>query len=483
MINPLNSLPAEIVLRIIDFASPTDVAHLLCLNKSWNEFIDQTHQDHIYSSLSKTDHPSNCRDFSFLNDTQSFARCFEGVAGWKDLCKRQTLLKHSWLSEKPTTTESIMQIGNSPVWRFRPDFKRRFIVSTSQSGGVNVTDMDDGSLLWSLGREDVRPYAHLEYQDGTAVWDRMGNAIEVWKVDDDNRGTFRRETIFQHECETRGFQLSFDTLCVVSSEGEAFVYDMSSNPPSLKTHMDIERDAVGHLYQNQDVIVCSIGQKGYHVHSKESGAFIGVLQPNTCTNTYHINHPNPPPERDFTMAMQGPTTSPIFPPTSPRTDRLIPLHLKPGPHPERMNPLSREDDEWGAGMIDDNFMVGVSRGGRLYICSDWQGALASPARAAACSAIIECESDGSTFDLGGWLSIKNNRVLFEVNDRIYIFTLNKDGLLPETGDKRLPAWAMSSSSAPQLTVPVSFMAVYDDCLMTTYTVSDSTSFLPILNVY
>lgn len=470
MSDPLVALPAEIVLRIIDFTTATDAAHLTQLNKTWCEFVDVTHREHIYSAASKTERPSTSRNFSFLKDAHSFARYYDGVAGWKDLCKRQALLKRNWLSERPTTTESVLQVGNTPVWRFRPDFKRRFIISTSQSGGVSVTDMDDGRLLWHLPEDDVRPYAHLEYQDGTAVWDRWGNAVEVWKVDDNQRGTFNRTAILQHECETRGFQLSFDTLCVVSSEAEGFVYDMTQDPPLLKTHMDIETEAVGHLYQNQSVVVYSMGKKGFHFHDKNTGELMGVLQPNTCSNTYHIRHPTSPPNSTIATARHGPTRT-LFPPQHPRKDRLVPLHLENGPHPARANPLNLEDDEWGSGMISENFMVGVSRGGRAFICSDWQAALSNPERAAASSAIIECESDGSTFDLGGWLAISNARMLFEISDRVYIFTLNQHGPLPETGSKRLPAWATSTSSAPQLTVPVSFMAIYDDCLMATFTVS------------
>lgn len=479
MNDPLVCLPAEIVLRIIDYTRPREVASLTRLNKSWNGFIEKTHQEHIYSSDSKVDRPSNCRDFSFLDKDQSFAKYFDGVTSWKDVCKKQMLLAHNWTSRKPTTTESVMQIGTSPVWRFRPDFKRRFIVSTSQTGGVRVTDMDNGDLLWSLGDDDVRPYAHLEYQDGMAVWDRWGNAIEIWEADDTNRGTFQRTAILSHECETRGFQLSFDTLCVVSSDGEAFVYDMKTSPPTLRTHLDIEQEAVGHLYQSLDAIVCSIGSKGYHVHSKDSGALLGILQPNTCSNVYHIKHPRSPPEHNLHTMRQGPTQN-VFPPQKPRKDRLLPLRLRSGKHPDRSNPLTLDQDEWGAGMIENNFIVGISRGGRLYICSDWQGALTSPEQAAASSAIIECESDGSTFDLGGWLSIKNHRVLLEVGDRIYIFTLNQEGPLPGTGEHAQPIWATSTSSAPQLKVPVSFMAIYDDCLMSTYTVSSPHPFAFVL---
>ncbi|KAL1297527.1 hypothetical protein AAFC00_006099 [Neodothiora populina] len=328
--------------------------------------------------------------------------------------------------------------------------------------------MDDGRLLWSLDVDDVRPYAHLEYQDGIATWDRFGNAIEVWKADDEQRGVFRQTAVLQHDCETRGFQHSFDNLCVVSSEGHGFIYDMTQTPPTLLKRPTIESDAVGHLYQNQDVVVYSMGAKGYHAHSKETGELLGVLQPNTGTHIYHIRHPAPAPPASITTARHG-ATDKVCPPEHPSRGRLLPLRVDHGSHPDIPSPYSLDNDEWGAGMINDNFMVGVSRGGRVYMCSDWRAALSSPEQAAATSAIIECESDGSTFDLGGWLSIRNDRIMFEINDRIYILMLNLDGPLPRAGRESLPVWATSSSSAPQLTVPVSFMAIYDDCIMTTYT--------------
>ena len=223
----------------------------------------------------------------------------------------------------------------------------------------------------------------------------------------------------------------------------------------------------------------SIGKKGYHIYSKQSGHRMGVLLPNNCANIYYIQHPNSEPASQIAQpTAHGPSPS-VFPPLRASAERLKPLTLQRGAHPNRPNDIDLADDEWGAGMMQGNFAVGVSRGGRTFICSDWRGALSSPERAAATSAVIECEADGGPgFDLGGWLSVKNNHVLFEVNDRIYILTLNMDGLLPRPGHKNTPLWATTTSSAPQLDVPVSFMAVYDDCLMSTYTVSSLTNTLP-----
>lgn len=83
--------------------------------------------------------------------------------------------------------------------------------------------------------------------------------------------------------------------------------------------------------------------------------------------------------------------------------------------------------------------------------------------------IIECEDDGAGFDLGGWLAIKDNRFLCEMGGRIYIISLTNDRDIYLTK----PSWSLSTASSSELKVPVSFMSLYDDCIMSTYSVSTS----------
>jgi hypothetical protein len=310
------------------------------------------------------------------------------------------------------------------------------------------------------------------------VFDREGDAVEVWKhADEGTRGEFQRVAILDHDCQTRGFQLSYWTLVVVSTEGQGFVYDMKQTPPKLTTHLEIEQDAVGHLDQGEDVVVYSMGARGYHVYDKNSGESLGVLQPSHCTEKYHIK---PLPSVDSrhsplgavaglaNASRHGPTSD-IFPPRNPRNDRLVPIEVAKGPLPSE-NPDNHTDseDEWGAGMLDrdSDLFVGFSRSGRVFVCSDFRKALNSPASLASHSALLECESDGSSFDLGGWLSVRNHRVMFEVQDRVYIVALDDDNRI----DPARASYSMLNSCAPQLTVPVSFMALYDDAIMSTYTV-------------
>lgn len=316
--------------------------------------------------------------------------------------------------------------------------------------------------------------AHLEYdqESGTACWDRFGNAIEVWKADEVERGTFHRTGLLEHDCETRGFQLSRfndkETLCVVSSEGKGFVWDLSVHPPQRQKVLEIENEAVGHLDQGEDTVCYSMGTRGYHVCSKTTGEMLGKLDPKDCQNIYHIAHPPPQPTLSMGAPNHGPTAQ-VCPPQGPRKDRLTPLKLYSGPHPVPRSPLAIENDEWGSGIISGNYMCGVSRGGRVFICTDFLGALADPARFASTTAILHTEGDGSTFELGGWLTLKNGRAAFEIIDNVYIITLPEFGRLPEVGEAQRPIWATPISSAQQLAVPVSFMGIYDDCIMHTYT--------------
>ncbi|KAK2762710.1 hypothetical protein FQN54_000884 [Arachnomyces sp. PD_36] len=470
----LNTLPPEIVLQIIDYLPPSTTAHLTRLSKTWHSFIDSAHQDRIYSHPSKVDRPlttttSKSHTFSSLTHPQScFTTYYHSTTSWKDLCRRQTLLHKNYnnTTQPPTTRESIYQIDISQVWRFRPDFKRRFIISTSELGGVHVTDMDSGEELW--GDEMVREFAHLEYdmETGTAVWDAFGDILEVWRVDeneeDGQRGKFKRVKVLKHDCQTRGFQIGHGHLSVVSSQGKAFVYDIH---PAVKKKLDLEiaPRAIGHLCQNEEVVMFSMGERGYHIHSKETGKLLGVLNPARCPNSGHVQHLE---LSDFCLrdpSMIMCPTVPPFPPQDPRTDRVALNHIESGSHPEQPN-CRLDRDEWGAGLLDGDVMAGVSRAGRVFICSNWRETISSEDAYETTTSIVECETSSRSFDLGGWLTLRNGKVAIEVDDCVYLMNVDVD----VSGEKRSPVWAVRTGSSRQSRAPVSFMAIWDDCFMYTY---------------
>lgn len=485
--DPLEALPAEIVLRILEFTPTSSVASLTTLNRTWHDFIDHLHQDAIYGSHSKTEHPPGAKDFSFIRKIESFDQFFQGVSTWKDLCKRRTLLARNYSRARPHVTDNFMVplLDANRVWRFRTDLKRRIFICTSQDGGLTVTDMDGKGRLWHLDHDDVPPFAHLEYDDGLAIWSTLGDGLEVWKTDETElgRGGFRRVAVLDCPLHNlRGFHLAFNTLCVVGNDGQGLVYDMRSEPPRLRLTLDIKEGAVGHLCQAEEVVMYSMGTT-FHVHDKVDGALLGALEPEKVERIYHIIHPTRPALGESgSHQISVPPLSSYIIHSEEADDVLDPIEVQEGPYPfaatdqELRMPVER--DEWGAGLISGDLMVGISKAGRVLVCSNWRAAIKSDEKLRTYTSIIECENNDENFTLGGWLSIRDNRVLFEILDKVYVVSLNEEGAVPTASQKKKqrPSWCFFSALNPmlhrRLQSGISMMQLWDDCIMTTCWVGD-----------
>lgn len=372
-------------------------------------------------------------------------------------------------------------VENRLVWRFRPDFEDRFIITTAQHGGVQVIDMDDSRELWK--NNSVQPFAHLEYDKGYAVWNDDAEGLEIWKKTHE-RGHLEQVTVLRHTHQIRGFHLTYPTLCVVATDGWAFVYDISTPPGDmLQQEFPIEDDARGHLYQYEDVVAYCFETKGYHFHEKATGARLGVLDPSIMaadlspSQTYHIQHDFPPvngtpryfvrdgPHETYAQRIESAVTkkltTSVWPESTP---------LRYGSLPDSSSLRELDVDEWGAAVLWYNWMVCISRGGRLLLCSDWRGALQSAERAKATTIMIECHKSGLQedfrFDFGGWLSVNHGRLMWEIGDWVYILHLP---LQPGEEIGEIPIWCIAAVADAQFSNPISFMGMYEDCLMTTYT--------------
>jgi hypothetical protein len=288
-------------------------------------------------------------------------------------------------------------------------------------------------------------------------------------------------SVLNHDRQTRGFQLRDNTLCVVSSEGKGYVYDLSREQPTLLNEIDIEDGAVGHLDQGQLVVAYSLGGQGYHFYDKQSGAALGVLDPTKVTKTYFIRHPSNQLDCRLGVGSIG-RASDAYPPQFPGKHRTMGLAVQESKRraPTEIFSVPLHEDEWGAGMMDGDLFAGVSRAGRLFICSNWRKAVTKASNHEQVTLNLECDGDASTFDLGGWLAIRDHKIMFEVQDRAYIIGLEDDNTLKTYNEyPQRPSFEYATSSAAQLAVPVSFMGIYDDCVMSTYTVS---SLSPIPNL-
>ena len=52
---------------------------------------------------------------------------------------------------------------------------------------------------------------------------------------------------------------------------------MTPDLRGLRTCLDIKEGATGHVYQDTEVVMYCMGEKGYHLHDKQSGARLGVM--------------------------------------------------------------------------------------------------------------------------------------------------------------------------------------------------------------
>ncbi|CCM03953.1 uncharacterized protein FIBRA_06106 [Fibroporia radiculosa] len=73
-------------------------------------------------------------------------------------------------------------LAHRDVHRIKVDEILGLLITTHTKGGIRVTDVKTGKLLWRLSLNYVRPYAHLEYERGFMIFDRMTNEKEVWRL-------------------------------------------------------------------------------------------------------------------------------------------------------------------------------------------------------------------------------------------------------------------------------------------------------------
>ena len=458
-----DSLPAELILRVIDWLPSAALSVLYRTSSGWNSFIC-THEQVIFAS--KVDHaiamPQRLRSPYVPPDARYLTKSFHSITSWKNLCMKQVLLRRRWMSMETQWRTSVIKMGRRSVWRFRADFGRRLILSTHKLRGLVVNDMDDGRQLWQHGvslldLDVVGSFSHLEYSDGNACWSNWGRPIEIWKHDDSldsKRGHFFRVALIPEDPFTRGFMLRYPTFCVVSTAGIGIVWDVSHSPPRQLTKCTIKEGAVGHLTQDSEVVMFSMGQGGFDLHSKTTGQKLGNLNPgNDHVGVFQVVHPS-----------KGRTSS------GDHKSSFLPLRVEPA------DPLSRasrplREDEWGAASLEGSIMAGISRGGRLCICRDWKRAIKSADAAKASIIVYQFDYRVEDFDLGGWLSIRNGRVAFQVQNYIYLYQLPANGSNTPIENHDHGTFSAILDVEDHIRNPISCLEVTDDGILSTHLIA------------
>ncbi|KAH9991527.1 hypothetical protein BJV77DRAFT_521206 [Russula vinacea] len=109
---------------------------------------------------------------------------WEGATDWKDFCRRSVQFHRNWEGNGRVVARLLKPPG-CDVHRLKVDEKAEILIATHMIGGLSVTHLFSGVLLWSLPRFYVRSYAHCEYENGYLVFDRFEGEKEVWRLASD----------------------------------------------------------------------------------------------------------------------------------------------------------------------------------------------------------------------------------------------------------------------------------------------------------
>ncbi|KAJ8494397.1 hypothetical protein ONZ45_g13249 [Pleurotus djamor] len=265
------SLPPEIILHILSFVTLKDLLplHLVC--KELTGLI-RLRAETVYRDVAFTSDFVSSREMEFEDLMSVYSeRALYRVESWKDLCIRRKLLGPSWLGYGPSTLKKHGNNVNSRmIHRFKVDELAGYVISTSMTGSLIVSDISSGEILWLISENQgyVRPYAHCEYGQGYIVFDRFDGHKEVWRraCDFDSsplpeeslpapfqleayrktledhpniRGHFRPWLLLTPPAPTLAYRFIYPTLLVCGHD-QAFLYDIPSGQ-LIQTIKDIQQ--------------------------------------------------------------------------------------------------------------------------------------------------------------------------------------------------------------------------------------------------
>ncbi|TFK72802.1 hypothetical protein BDN72DRAFT_791910 [Pluteus cervinus] len=313
-------LPAELVLKVLSYLSLSDLAKFLLISKEWKEFVDLNEVAIFHCAAFLHDFiPSRTTPYSEVERMYT-ERSLKNVpkGDWKAFGRRRLWIKQAWMGRRPNYNLEHIATGLE-VHRIKVDEDEGIVIVTTQDGNLIVSGFEatDGDPLWALPEDQIREFAHCEYEKGYLIFDRYTGEREVWRlsshcardtsetevVDDSKpddrqlrchesslrqfptttRGHFTPWAILRTDHHAHASRFVYPTLLVTSWD-QAFLYNVPtgelvqvidtlqaapgaspSGDPSLGTIFYVEQSA-------RHVFAC--GMLGIRIWSKETGRAI-----------------------------------------------------------------------------------------------------------------------------------------------------------------------------------------------------------------
>ncbi|TFK85124.1 hypothetical protein K466DRAFT_601435 [Polyporus arcularius HHB13444] len=178
----LETLPAELVLRILAFLPVQSLRALRLTSRSWNTFFVE-HQSTIYHYASLLH-----RFIDSVNQLLPEAKAahplpfLQDVPDWYQYCRQYFQLQRNWAGKGSATVRYYDGHPND-VHRLKVDEEYGLLIVTHEFGGLTVFDLETAGILWHLDSTYVRRYAHCEYEKGYLIFDRNHTATEAWRLE------------------------------------------------------------------------------------------------------------------------------------------------------------------------------------------------------------------------------------------------------------------------------------------------------------
>ncbi|KAI6102623.1 hypothetical protein EDD17DRAFT_695695 [Pisolithus thermaeus] len=303
----LHLLPVEVALQVVSYLPIQTLHRIVQVSRAWFDLID-ANESTVYRNAAVL----HClvRDENCDNLVSKASR---PETNWKSFCRREFQIEWGWRGKAPSYVEELSASGTS-VHRIQVDEDSGLVITTSKRGGLLVTNLKGNAPLWDLPPSHVAMYAHLEYDHGYIVFNRLDNCKEVWRrvVDADNedhstesppdedmmsawaKGTSRWDASTRHghfkpwallrmpdiAC---FFRLSHQTLLASAAEN-AYVWDVSQGR-LIETICDIQRrhrgQTLGHIryVEVNDKYAFICGSNQLRIFERGSGALVYGLSP------------------------------------------------------------------------------------------------------------------------------------------------------------------------------------------------------------
>ncbi|KAF8271013.1 hypothetical protein EI94DRAFT_1569560 [Lactarius quietus] len=297
----LHALPVEVTLKVLSHLPILSLVSLRLLSHQWSDFFT-THKSVIFHGAAL--YHGYIPPGTGLEDALSMnmGRPLAGSTSWTGLFRRLFQVGRNWSGKGRAVARELLPPAFN-VHRIKVDKKAGICITTCLQGGLTVTHLFSGTVLWHLPMRYVSNNSDCEYDNGYLVFDRKNESsrIEVWRLASDfvtegevaadapsdeqmaivsarvaelyhhyaPRGQFRPWSLLRFDESTFiYYRLAYPTL-LCGNEENIFLFDVRTGSLVQTLNIHIRTNSFGVDVNERHTFICV--SDVVHVFSRQSG--------------------------------------------------------------------------------------------------------------------------------------------------------------------------------------------------------------------